>query len=644
MATVGSSTAHKNAFRKACQLGNVPLVRQMLEQGVSVDGSQEDGCTGLWLAAEAGQSQIVDMLCRRGAYLQAVKSDGQVTCLYVAAQNGHVQVVRVLLSHGADPNQAKDSGATPLFIASQQNNVDMVQVLLEAGAYPNTPTKTGVSPLMIAAYRGHPMVCRILVNAGADRHQVGGGRTALEWARANHTDDLVASILRSPAPSPRRSKPHASPSHTSPKPPTHPSPSPTFPPHKQKSKAPFNIPPPGSLSPRGGYSRNPGSSVHQDARSDPVYVSDASFGVTEPSKAYKMGEQSVATLLKMRHDPIDLDGAMRAVSRRGSHSPSARSTSPTTRRMKRSGSSASSVRPSAYGTEKQRPRDVYPTTPRDRTVIAEEQSATPPYIRVEKQRSQGFRDVMRREGLEKRVYRDPFGSPLERVARNEEADQQWDGLRQSLAAQEREMHFADPLVPRGGVHPSDPWGVHDTLEDLNRPRRRVVTASSIPMTLREPAIERLAAVMGSADPEALKTRVAELAAATARTQDTMSQSTASHEILLVQDDTHPKSPAQDTNVDELVHVRSISGGTRVSSAPAVPKDQDETALDGRVQDADADVISQASQALLARTASRRSKAESLAATLKSVGDGTAEAVPVRLEKQPTEPDAVQSAQ
>jgi ankyrin repeat protein len=36
------------------------------------------------------------------------------------AVQGHVDVIELLLEHGADVNQAKSDGATPLFAAAQQ--------------------------------------------------------------------------------------------------------------------------------------------------------------------------------------------------------------------------------------------------------------------------------------------------------------------------------------------------------------------------------------------------------------------------------------------------------------------------------------------------------------------------------------------
>ena len=55
--------------------------------------------------------------------------------MYIAAQEGHVEVVRLLLEAGADCNKARtDTGATPLQVAVEKGHVNVVRLLKEAGA------------------------------------------------------------------------------------------------------------------------------------------------------------------------------------------------------------------------------------------------------------------------------------------------------------------------------------------------------------------------------------------------------------------------------------------------------------------------------------------------------------------------------
>ena len=53
----------------------------------------------------------------------------------MAAQNGHVSVLNVLLTAGAAPDAARTDGATPLWIAAQMGHERAVRALLRAGAF-----------------------------------------------------------------------------------------------------------------------------------------------------------------------------------------------------------------------------------------------------------------------------------------------------------------------------------------------------------------------------------------------------------------------------------------------------------------------------------------------------------------------------
>jgi hypothetical protein len=59
---------------------------------------------------------------------------GGKTALFLAAQQGHTAVVRLLLRWGADANQATEENVSPLFIASARGSGEIVTRLIEAGA------------------------------------------------------------------------------------------------------------------------------------------------------------------------------------------------------------------------------------------------------------------------------------------------------------------------------------------------------------------------------------------------------------------------------------------------------------------------------------------------------------------------------
>lgn len=60
--------------------------------------------------------------------------DGQ-HMIHVAARAGNVNIVKMLLAYGADPNDSRTTnGWAPLMYAADKGNIDAMKVLLDAGA------------------------------------------------------------------------------------------------------------------------------------------------------------------------------------------------------------------------------------------------------------------------------------------------------------------------------------------------------------------------------------------------------------------------------------------------------------------------------------------------------------------------------
>jgi len=97
-----------------------------------------------------------------------------------AAQSGDVELMKLLLAHGADPKLATDFGDTALSAAagigwvegvtyehSRGANAEAVRMLLELGLDVNSANRDGRTPLMGAALKGRSEVVQLLVDKGA---------------------------------------------------------------------------------------------------------------------------------------------------------------------------------------------------------------------------------------------------------------------------------------------------------------------------------------------------------------------------------------------------------------------------------------------------------------------------------------------
>ena len=110
---------------------------------------------------------ILQVLLAMRANVEDRGMKGDCTPLMEAASSGHLEIVKLLISHGADVNSQSSSGNTPLMYACASGHSEIVRVLLEANANVEDHNENGHTPLMEAASAGHVEVAKILLEYGA---------------------------------------------------------------------------------------------------------------------------------------------------------------------------------------------------------------------------------------------------------------------------------------------------------------------------------------------------------------------------------------------------------------------------------------------------------------------------------------------
>ena len=149
-----------------------------------------------WALANSG-----DLLASAQLMHQQSMSPDDCGAVYYAAQSGATVTLGKLLDLHADAQvEAEGRRMTPILVAAENGNVDAVRLLLDrkvasvndrtaihvgsGGGHPSFPTLLGhLSPLMAAASRGHDDVVALLLARGADRTARDmQGKTALEYA------------------------------------------------------------------------------------------------------------------------------------------------------------------------------------------------------------------------------------------------------------------------------------------------------------------------------------------------------------------------------------------------------------------------------------------------------------------------------
>lgn len=150
----------------ACRLGMVGTVRQLLERGADVE--RRNGmtrATALTVAAEEGQVEVVKVLVLDG------KAVIDVTAFHAAVAHGRIAVMSLLaeVSEGKVVHARSDvTGATAIHAAASAGLLRTVKHLLSLHADPNVADFAGVPPLWAAFHGGHFSACTALLDGGAD--------------------------------------------------------------------------------------------------------------------------------------------------------------------------------------------------------------------------------------------------------------------------------------------------------------------------------------------------------------------------------------------------------------------------------------------------------------------------------------------
>ena len=118
------------------------------------------------------------------------------TPLFIASQEGELNLVDILLKANADPNIPIEDGATPLYIAVEEKRLDIVNLLLKAKADTDLAMENGKNPLYLASEFGHLGIVNSLIKGGANLDsQIDDGATPLYIASEFGNFDVVKALL-----------------------------------------------------------------------------------------------------------------------------------------------------------------------------------------------------------------------------------------------------------------------------------------------------------------------------------------------------------------------------------------------------------------------------------------------------------------
>uniref|UniRef100_A0A8D0VPT1 RING-type E3 ubiquitin transferase n=1 Tax=Sus scrofa TaxID=9823 RepID=A0A8D0VPT1_PIG len=197
---VDTKNQGRTALQVAAYLGQVELVRLLLQARAGVDLVDDEGNTALHYAALGNQPEAARVLLSSGCAANALNS-ARSSALHVAVQRGFLEVVRVLCERGCDVNLPDAHADTPLHcaISAGTGATGIVEVLTEVPGIDVTATNSqGFTLLHHASLKGHTLaVRRILARARqlVDA-QKEDGFTALHLAALNNHWEVAQVLIR----------------------------------------------------------------------------------------------------------------------------------------------------------------------------------------------------------------------------------------------------------------------------------------------------------------------------------------------------------------------------------------------------------------------------------------------------------------
>ncbi|XP_067670096.1 putative ankyrin repeat protein RF_0381 [Haliotis asinina] len=218
-------------FNKACLVGNISLVKQLISRGeVDINNVSPGGWTPVMIAVSKGHKQVLNTLLKEKCDLSLMLDNGD-DILHVACSGSNTDIVKGLVSNGEISLERKDlSGRTPIMKAALSGNKKAFDLLVDEHcnlfgidynrnnllhaacsggcvyivnyllthkiADIETRGGDGRTPVMVAARNGQKRVFDLLVKKGCNLHVMDDlGDTVLHVACCSDSVYIVTYLL-----------------------------------------------------------------------------------------------------------------------------------------------------------------------------------------------------------------------------------------------------------------------------------------------------------------------------------------------------------------------------------------------------------------------------------------------------------------
>ncbi len=175
---------------QAARMQRVEVAKILIGAGANVDSEGMDYCRPLHWATHYNELELAKNLLEAGAEVNArCKRDGK-SPLFVALRSiENVDIINLLLKHGANPNTVNKWGRRAFPMA---RSPEVIRLCIDAGADVNVGDKDGTTALHRAVQRENIESIKVLLDAGANaRQERSDGKTPLDLALEAGNEEII---------------------------------------------------------------------------------------------------------------------------------------------------------------------------------------------------------------------------------------------------------------------------------------------------------------------------------------------------------------------------------------------------------------------------------------------------------------------
>ncbi len=166
---------------------NIPVIKLLINKGASINAKDEQDNTPLNLTQN---EEIKQLLIKSGG------KENPVIRFFQALDEGNTDLMKKLIADGVDINVTNKKGFAPLHIAIQKGDLNLVKIFLGVGADPNIPVSNKwwyqMTPVHMATHYNHPEILKLLIDKGGKVNlKLSNGSTAIDLAKSDEIKEIL---------------------------------------------------------------------------------------------------------------------------------------------------------------------------------------------------------------------------------------------------------------------------------------------------------------------------------------------------------------------------------------------------------------------------------------------------------------------